>query len=219
MSTEAECQRAAASVDRESSKGALLITPLALSTIEDRTCPICREPYIEMPTTEQSVASEDGEWPVSVDMVAEWFGPKRCCGHIMGRLCLQKHLKTVGEWSNTCPICRDIWFHRYVPENVSESGEVLDQDETTSREGEPVRRSQRLAAQGGKVREVNAGSRMSQRNGVGQHQSDKRRRLRPARFAARLLAALEVEDGSDGIKGTLEEVQEKLDKLYRGLQE
>jgi hypothetical protein len=211
MSTQSESWEVAANDDRDTSKGALLITPIALSTIEDRTCPICREGYVEPPVTSGSEVSEDEEWPVSVDMVAEWFGPKRCCGHIMGRKCLEKHLKTVGEWSNTCPLCRDCWFHRIVPEGVDESEDGEDQDAPA----EPVRRSPRLAARRGGAEPTT-----SERNGVGQHQSNKRRRrLRPAHFATRLLAALEVQDGCDGVTGTLEEVKEKLDKLYEGLRE
>jgi hypothetical protein len=58
---------------------------------------------------------------------------------------------------------------------------------------------------------------MGERNGVRR----KRRQgvmQRPAHFTAQLLAALEVKEGSDEIKGTLEQVERRLKALYRGLQ-
>lgn len=53
----------------DGAKGALLITPVALANLEDRTCPICREPYIEAHSKEE-VRDTIQEWPVSVDLVS-----------------------------------------------------------------------------------------------------------------------------------------------------
>ena len=127
----------------DGAKGALLITPVALSTLEDRACPICHEPYIEA-SAKQETQDTTQEWPVSVDLVAEWFGHKKCCGHVMGRRCLETHLTTPGEWSNKCPICRDIWFHRFVPRHAEERLERQTRSMPATVALAP-RRSQRIA--------------------------------------------------------------------------
>jgi hypothetical protein len=68
----------------------------------------------------------------------------------MGRRCLEKHLKTPEEWSNKCPICRDVWFHTYVPdrsegenEGVGEEGTEMVFDASELIGG--LRRSRRIA--------------------------------------------------------------------------
>jgi hypothetical protein len=44
-----------------------------------------------------------------------------------------------------------------------------------------------------------------------------RPRTRPARFIQQLLAALEVKDVKDGVKGTREEIERRLEKLYEDI--
>lgn len=138
----------------------------------------------------------------------------------MGRRCLEKHLKTIGEWSNKCPICRDVWFHRYVPERSEVEDETPEDevvDEGTGNSGreelvEGLRRSRRIAE-----RSTGGGESMGERNGVRRKARREAVRTMPAHFTAQLLAALEVEEGSDEIKGTMSEVERRLAGLYRVL--
>ncbi|KAL5114484.1 hypothetical protein ACEQ8H_007627 [Pleosporales sp. CAS-2024a] len=190
--------------NRDSSKGALLITPMALSLLPDLQCPICHELYVEPPSAQQAT-EPDQECAVRVDMIAEWFGPKRCCGHILGRSCLVTHLQGPGAWRNKCPICRDVWYHDDAPADAL-------QEERRPRavprgEGAP-RRSLRIAARRTTAQGL-AEQSLSRRYGV-----VVRSQRHPARFTQRLLAALQVEDGSEEVKGTMAEVERKLNTLY-----
>jgi hypothetical protein len=198
---------------QEANKGALLITPISLHKLEEPNCPICREPYCEVPTGGRTPVANQ-EWAVSVDMVAEWFGPKRCCGHIMGRKCLEQHLQATGPWRNKCPLCRDIWFHEYAPAHAAPTA-----NRPQPLRAQGLRRSARLAAAA--ARPGTAQSTMSQRHGVRARQQEHRSVPQPRQvtvpFASQLLAALEVESGSNEVKGTMEEVESRLNALYSGM--
>lgn len=210
--TDAAAAEAADRETRDSLKGALLITPLALSQVEDPKCPICLIPFSEPPGTPD--AQEPGqEWAVSIDMVAEWFGPKKCCGHIIGRECLDMHLSTPGQWRNKCPICRDIWFHERVPAHAQWQAAPTSSGSSSS---VAPRRSARIA---GRVAAESGPSqpRMSNQSGISRASRHLQSQPRPAYFTDRLMAALEVEDGSSEVKGTLDEVNQKLRTLYGGL--
>lgn len=197
--------------------GALFTTPIPLASLEadNKTCPICHEPYIEPPAS-GCAHDSDQEWPVSVDMVAERLGLKRCCGHILGRRCLEKHLQACGDWRNKCPICRDIWFSNSIANNAPPSEEPHANAQREFREHSPLRRSSRIAFQSTGRRNA-PGPRMSDRNGVSRprpHPSHSVPPSRSTRFMQQLLSTLEVEHGSDQIKGTLEEVERRLEVLY-----
>jgi hypothetical protein len=192
------------SSDQDNTKGALLITPVALAQLEDLECPICHELYTEPQSTDHG-SEPYQEWAVKVDMIAEWFGTKRCCGHIIGRKCLSKHLKGPGPWRNKCPLCRDVWFHEVAPRNAQPQVDAPEPPSTTR----ALRRSQRIAER----------RTMSQRSsgsthGVARTQSRQRPQRPPIRFTQRLMAALEVEDGTEEVKGTMEEVERMLNRLY-----
>jgi len=205
---------------RESSKGALLITPIPPHKLEDINCPICQEPYSEVPSSTKVLENDsEQEWAVSIDMVAEWFGPKKCCGHIMGRRCLEKHLQAAGQWRNKCPLCRDIWFHESVPAHVQRPVAPPAPAPARPQPSSTVapRRSARLAAREA-TRLGTVQPRMSESNGIIRAPHHERRRPRPERFTSQLMAALEVEDGSCEVKGTFEEVTQRLSRLYGGLE-
>lgn len=192
------------SSDQDSSKGALLITPVALVQLEDKECPICHELYTEPQSTDHG-SEPHQEWAVKVDMIAEWFGTKRCCGHIIGRKCLEKHLKGPGPWRNKCPLCRDVWFHEVAPRGAQLPAEVPEAPSATR----APRRSQRIAERRSmSLRPVGA------RHGIARTQPRQRPQRRPIRFTQRLMAALEVEDGTEEVKGTMEEVERRLNRLY-----
>jgi len=207
MSTaHAHCQTHASrsNSDQDSSKGALLITPVALVQLEDLECPICHETYTEPRSTDQ-LSEPQQEWAVKVDMIAEWFGTKRCCGHIIGRKCLEKHLKGPGPWRNKCPLCRDVWFHEVAPRDAQPRAETPEPPSTTR----APRRSQRIAERRSASQRTSGSIR-----GVARTPSRQRPQRRPIRFTQRLMAALEVEDGTEEVKGTMEEVERRLNRLY-----
>ncbi|KAF2823202.1 hypothetical protein CC86DRAFT_328302 [Ophiobolus disseminans] len=218
MSTsEQTCADAAAAAARreaqENSKGALLITPISLLQLEDPNCPICQEPYSEVPPSPERQGPEE-EWAVSIDMVAEWFGPKKCCGHIMGRKCLEKHLSAAGQWRNKCPLCRDIWFHERVPAHVQWRPAPIPPQPSAD---VAPRRSERIAAKA-TARSGTQQPKMSDHSGINRAPRQQRPRPRPVHFTGRLMTALQVEDGSCEVKGTLEEVEQRLSTLYGDLE-
>ncbi|KAJ4984820.1 hypothetical protein SVAN01_09693 [Stagonosporopsis vannaccii] len=92
--------------------GALFTTPLPLSLIapSDRGCSICLEPYIEPLHHASTQEGQQGECAVRVELVAEASGPRRCCGHVFGKRCLEAHLRSSGPWKRRCPLCRVPWF-------------------------------------------------------------------------------------------------------------
>jgi hypothetical protein len=89
----------------------LFTTPVYLNSIplECRTCPICAEPYIE-PSKSRPNLEDTDEWAMRVDMSATDAGSRKCCGHIFGRRCLEKHINSHGAWHNKCPLCRQEWW-------------------------------------------------------------------------------------------------------------
>jgi hypothetical protein len=218
MSTTASDSQASAPRNaQEESKGVLIITPIGLSLLNDTTCPVCREHYSNPPSTISNLDPEsDQEWAVSVDHVAEWFGLKRCCGHILGRRCLEKHLNMIGAWRNKCPICRDLWFHEVPPVGAQSSEHPATQTRLRPRTADPPRRSQRIAAQESRSQGFSL-PRMSERSGIIREGRHPRPRTRPPRFIQQLLAALEVKDVKDGVKGTRDEIERRLETLYKDL--
>ncbi|KAF1938317.1 hypothetical protein EJ02DRAFT_315470, partial [Clathrospora elynae] len=210
--------------------GALFTTPVLLKSlaIEDRSCPICQEAYIE-PVAPGKKRDEDNskeeeeddqnakEWPVSIDMVAEHCGLKRCCGHVIGRKCLERHLQSHGAWRNKCPLCRDVWFGNDAAENTPDEQDQAPPS-ADDRLRNPLRRSARIAAQMTATRR-SQGSRMSDRHGVTRRPqcasvSGRSRSASSAGFMQQLLGMLEIESGGDEVKGTLEEVERRLGALY-----
>lgn len=188
----------------DESKGALIITPIPLSNVEQPECPICHEEYIAPPAPgTNKPAAPRQEWPIKVNLVAEWFGPKHCCGHIIGRHCLELHLNSPGNWRNKCPICRDVWYHTYVPEQTG----VTNQQEPSAQEpSSPLRRSQRIASRSGSEQPESA-LHTNNAQPLSQH-------FRPDHFATRLRAILEVQEGSDHVPGRYEDLERKLSILY-----
>ncbi|KAF1842278.1 uncharacterized protein K460DRAFT_370261 [Cucurbitaria berberidis CBS 394.84] len=203
-------------------QGAIFTTPVSLSYLEaeDQICPICHEPYIE-PCQSPRAQDPDREWPVRVDMVAEWFGLKRCCGHIIGRRCLENHLRARGAWRNKCPVCRDIWLSNSMTAAAPANDEPQASTQHGSEVSSPLQRSSSVPFQATTQQDV-IGPRISDWNRV------TRRRPRaplyvqplpPTGFMQQLLGALEVEYGSDEVKGTLDEVEQRLEALYGDVQE
>ena len=195
---------------------ALFITPLSLAAldVDDRTCPICLETYIEPIRHAGFTPDTEKEWPVTVDMVAEQFGQKRCCGHVVGRKCLEKHLRGPWAWRNSCPLCRDIWFGSLCSnstprESVSQNGVT---DQSTEACILP-RRSLRIASR--VTTPATQATRMSNNHGV-----HKRSRsvLQPTNhsqsFVQSLLGALGVKSGTSRVNGTLDDVERVVKKLY-----
>jgi uncharacterized Zn finger protein (UPF0148 family) len=134
----------------------------------------------------------------------------------MGRLCLEKHLNTIGAWRNKCPICRDLWYHKIPPVEAQSSERPASQSRLRSRTTDAPRRSQRIAAQLSETQDSSP-PRMSGRSVMSRERRRQRPRTRPARFIQQLLAALEVKDVKDGVKGTREEIERRLEKLYEDI--
>jgi hypothetical protein len=200
---------------REEAPGALIITPYSISSPEDTTCPICHETYSDPPSTGLNLGPEtEQEWAVSVDYAAEWFGHRKCCGHIVGRLCLEKHLNTRGAWKNKCPICRDIWYHEVAPERAQVNEHPATQARLHPRTADEPRRSQRIAARLDESQAPSSPPRVCNRGDVNRGRQSLRTRTRPPHFMQQLLAALGVENARDGVKGTKKEVYGRLERLY-----
>jgi hypothetical protein len=157
-------------------------------------------------------------------MVAEWFGPKKCCGHIMGKNCLQAHVTSNGPWKHKCPLCRDVWYHAVAPEKVRRFEEEEEEEEE---EPQVLRRSARIERmEAGRQGTVpgSAHASMSQRHGVSRAARRERRRspsqsrAASAAFSSQLMAALQVEEGGKHVHGSLEEIKERLSGLYSKLE-
>jgi hypothetical protein len=58
---------------------------------------------------------------------------------------------------------------------------------------------------------------MSDGSGISRERYNQRPQTRPPRFMRQLLAALGVEDVSYGVRGTKEEVQRRLERMYSEL--
>ncbi|KAH7406292.1 hypothetical protein DE146DRAFT_744417 [Phaeosphaeria sp. MPI-PUGE-AT-0046c] len=191
---------------KHSSKGALLISPLPLSSLSDHICPICHETYTEPPAPNQD-ASPDQDFAISVDMVAEWHGSKRLCGHVLGRQCFEKHLRSRGAWRNKCPLCRDVWFQgNQAEEEVSDQQAQEDAHHVPEQTTTPPRRSARIASRTSVDRNTSP-ERMSARSGVDRARC---RQQRPS--------ALEVRADGDEVTGTMGDVERRLHTLYRDME-
>lgn len=202
-----------AMIDRTIAQGALFTTPVPVSQLksDNRTCPICYEQYINPSETGYDQQPSEQEWAVSVDMTAEWFGLKRCCGHTIGKKCLAKHLHAPGPWSNKCPICRDVWFCS--SEDTRVSAQQQSRQDHTTQGSNTVRRSRRIANQ------MIARSAAATRNRTritphSERTFNRRQSCRSAGFTQRLLEALEVPIGSDKVACSLHEAEGRLKALY-----
>ncbi|KAF1914031.1 hypothetical protein BDU57DRAFT_580749 [Ampelomyces quisqualis] len=192
-------------------KPAFIISSKSPSVLEDPKCPICWEPYSEIPFAGSKLPSRL-EFPVSVDMVATQYGLRRCCGHIMGRNFLEKQLKMQGKWRNKCPLCRDEW--------------CTDRERASG--GEPqraeVRERSRSSAAERQFEDVMGLSRstseprMSARHGVGREQR-RRRRKRIAQFLPRLFATLNIRDEDLEVNGSVEDIEKLLREMYKRLED
>lgn len=201
------------------SKGALLITPLSLSRVSDPNCPVCHEAYCELPALHQPLLL-DQEFAVSIDMVAEWHGSKKLCGHVLGRKCFERHLRSKGAWRNRCPLCRDVWFHGDEAIDEEDTDEEVQEDEPSEPDATtiPPRRSARVAAQ--TIPGPNISSpRLSVSSGVNRARYGQQQSSGPRHFTRKLLAALEVRADGDEVAGTMEDVERRLKTLYRDMYE
>lgn len=83
----------------------LLLTSLPRSSPEDRTCPICHDPYASPPRdyVHPDIGAGHAEYAVQVRN-------RGTCRHIFGRRCIETHIRGGNPWSHTCPICRVEWF-------------------------------------------------------------------------------------------------------------
>ncbi|KAF1973104.1 hypothetical protein BU23DRAFT_554636 [Bimuria novae-zelandiae CBS 107.79] len=165
----------------------LFTTPIHLECLapDSRTCPICSEPYIEPQNTRPS-PEDNEEWAMRVDMSATNQGSMKCCRHIFGRRCLEKHIKSCGPWHNKCPLCRQKWWISEDPPRHSSLTQAITQRIRTGRVG---RRA------GGSTR--------------GQNQSQR------STFIGQVLETFAVDEGNERINATVHEVEETLDLLYQ----
>jgi len=122
-----------------------------------------------------------------VDMSATDSGSTKCCRHIFGRRCLEKHVNSRGAWHNKCPLCRQMWW-----------GAAYEAPHHSSRERAGTRRI---------------------RDGRVRRRGD-RRQDGPSRFGfvRQVLDTFAVEEGSEQIKATVQEVEERLARMYQDLE-
>lgn len=89
---------------------AMSTKPLQLADIHssanaDTECPICHNPYTEPPHgyVHPDLPDDTEEYAVQIEN-------RSLCKHIIGRRCLEHHLRGGNPWSHTCPLCRTEWF-------------------------------------------------------------------------------------------------------------
>jgi hypothetical protein len=195
----------------------LFTTPLKLGSIDldSPECPICREPYIDFQQSLPSSNESEGEWAVRVDISAAQVGGKRCCGHIFGRRCLERHVKGNEAWRNTCPICRAPWF---VTETNGRPAS------TSSSSGRPVYPRSRASTRDRASQVARSVLRRceSRRGGDVRRTIDRswnRRRSQPrVPFIEQVLGRFGIEADGEEIKASVEQVEETLDRMYRDLE-
>lgn len=165
----------------------LFTTPIYLNNIppDSRTCPICSEPYIE-PLKARPRPEDTDEWAMRVDMSATDEGSTKCCGHIFGRRCLEKHINSQGAWHNKCPLCRQAWWITPV---------------------ETLQHASRGTASGQRVHDGGIERRRSSR---------RQDRPSRSSLVREVLDTFAVQGMSEQIDATLEEVEQKLALIYRG---
>lgn len=189
--------------------GVIFTTPLFLTSIApaNRSCSICLEPFIEPPSPGSTREDQEGEWAVRVDLVAEVSALKKCCGHILGKRCLEAHLRSPGPWRKQCPLCRDVWFR------------------PSSRAKPATRASHRLQTAPSNGRATRFTAPAADRASRGRSGSPPRERgeqqLSSAHslddytdFAQQVRAKLQIKDGSEEVTRTLEEVEQTLREFY-----
>ncbi|KAF2110520.1 hypothetical protein BDV96DRAFT_202837 [Lophiotrema nucula] len=195
--------------NRSESSFILFTTPLEVGKIDpySRDCPICNEPYGTYSKAIDLSSNDDLlEWPVRVDLCATPDSRTRLCGHIFGRRCLEKHLKAQGPWHSKCPMCRMTWFEP-VHSGVNIGPAFWSPREGSSRNdeeiGEPPQ-AQDTDEEAAKQEQEQTTPR------------DRLRRRRPTPFLRRVLEACNVEEGSDEVRGSVDDVERTLEQLYAG---
>ncbi|KAF2658544.1 hypothetical protein K491DRAFT_676360 [Lophiostoma macrostomum CBS 122681] len=174
-------------------------TPVQLSTIPDSPdCAICKEP---LSAFDPAVRSQEQEYPVRVDIAATPTGSVRLCGHIFGRKCLEQHLRTKGPWSKNCPLCRRVWF----------KNEEKETENTHSALSSTLRLSWFPRPERQRHREHMASAGQSEAGAQPDEETFRQS------FMQQVLDALEAEKGSREVRGSVEDVERALQKLYQKL--
>ncbi|KAF2255164.1 hypothetical protein BU26DRAFT_151643 [Trematosphaeria pertusa] len=186
-------------------------TPLPLRCLQadSRDCPICHEAYGDYRPGMLDLGEAQAEWAVRVDLTAEPDRSRRCCGHIFGRRCLEKHLRRPEPWHNKCPICRLTWFPS---DNLSNHRAATP---ASARPPTTAVASTRVSAR--RILESR-----HRRQGNGRRSSSRgpsTRPQRPSSFIQQLLEHFEVRDGSDEVKASADEVEQRLRGLYGSIEE
>lgn len=70
-----------------------------------RKCPICHDAYHAQDPAylHPLLPADTPEYPVQVH-------ERGRCRHILGRRCIERHIRAGQPWSHTCPLCRGEWF-------------------------------------------------------------------------------------------------------------
>lgn len=189
-------------------QSALFTTPLPLVLIppNDRVCSICLEPYIEPSQPAATQQDQQGEWAVRVELVAETSGLRRCCGHIIGKQCLEAHIRSSGPWKRRCPLCRALWFQ--------ESRLQAEQTQITSRQ-QAQPESQTVVGSRPLLRSTGQNRSRSPQNEWGESSTSQELYAQHlASFTQRVRDKLEIKDGSDEVGKSLEEVEQVLGDFY-----
>lgn len=189
-------------------QGALFTTPLPLSLLEssDGSCSICLEPYIEPPSHGSARGDQEGEWAVRIELVAEISAWRRCCGHIIGKQCLEAHLRSSGPWKRQCPLCRDVWFRESSrPSRANRQPHQLPAFPSNER----VTRSITIAA--GRTSRDRSRSPLHERD---EQQTQPSTPQDGSSFTQRVREKLQIEDGSEEVGRTLEGVEQILREFY-----
>ncbi|KAF2260396.1 hypothetical protein CC78DRAFT_571208 [Lojkania enalia] len=200
----------------------LFTTPLTVASLDpsSRECPICSEPYGEyQPNTANIISNyEVQEWAVRVDLCATPAGGARLCSHVFGRRCLEHHLRSNGAWHNKCPICRAPWFEPvdhcntltdpgpWISPEIAQGSTSETSDSNWTSENEML------------VHDGNQSISETRDLGSGMTMSSRGRLHRSAGFLRQVLEAFNVEEGSDEVRGSVEEVERSLERLYANLE-
>lgn len=85
---------------------ALPVYSLPNDSPNDQQCPICNEFYVDPPEryVHPDFPSGSSEYACQIRNVGG-------CKHVFGRRCLEKHMRSGGPWSHTCPLCRKEWLN------------------------------------------------------------------------------------------------------------
>ncbi|KAF2000173.1 hypothetical protein P154DRAFT_576197 [Amniculicola lignicola CBS 123094] len=178
----------------------LFTTPLTLASLapDCRTCAICHETFGEYrPNISFQTQTTIQEWAVRVEITASPDSSLHLCGHVFGKRCLENHLNSRQPWHNKCPMCRMVWF-----EYGSEGRKVAAPGAGTWVESEVVRESTTGGLDG------------ADDGGL----SNRGRLRRSAGFLQQVLEAFNMEEGSDEVKMSIEEVERALERLYSSLE-